>query len=60
MGITGGFRIHPYLLIEQDPGADYELEDVLQSLHSFEELVGDTTFLSVIHVRFQNFSQFSG
>lgn len=42
----------PHLLIEQYPGPDNELEDVLQSFHGFKELVSDTTLLSIIHVRF--------
>lgn len=39
-----------YLLIEQDPGAHNELEDVLQGLHGFVQLVADARLLRVVHI----------
>lgn len=39
-----------YSLVEQDPGADDEFEDVFQGFHGFEELVSDPTLLSIVHV----------
>jgi len=50
--IVSRFQHSPYLLVEQYPGPDYKLEDVLQRFHSFKELVSDPTLLGVIHVRF--------
>lgn len=43
------------LLVEQDSGADDELEDVLQSLHSLQQLLRQ--LLSVVHVVLQDFGQ---
>lgn len=43
--------------VEEDSGADDELEDVLQSLHGLQKLFRQ--FFSVIHVVLQDFGKFS-
>lgn len=43
--------------VEEDSGADDELEDVLQSLHGLQKLFRQ--LFSVIHVVLQDFGEFS-
>lgn len=45
------------LPVEEDSGADDELEDVLQSLHGLQKLLGQ--LFSVIHVVLQDFGKFT-
>lgn len=47
--------MHLNLLVEEDSGADNELEDVLEGLQGLQQLVGQ--LLSVLHVILQNFGQ---
>lgn len=47
--------MHQDVLVEEDSGADDELEDVLQSLHGPQQLLRQ--FLSVVNVVLQDFSQ---
>lgn len=48
-------RVHQDILVEEDPGADNELEDVLQSLQGLQQLV--CQLLSVVNIVLQNFGQ---
>lgn len=44
-----------YVLVEEDPGADDELEDILQGLHGLQKLLCQP--LSIIHIVLQNRGQ---
>lgn len=46
-----------HVLVEEDPGANDELEDVLQGFHGLQQLL--CQLLSVVHVVFQDFGQLS-
>lgn len=46
-----------HVLVEEDSGANDELEDVLQGFHGLQQLL--CQLLSVVHIVFQDFSQLS-
>lgn len=48
-------RVYQDILVEEDSGADNELEDVLQSLHGLQQLLRQ--LLGIVHVVLQNFGQ---
>lgn len=48
-------RVYQDILVEEDPGTDDKLEDVLQSLHGLQQLL--CQLLSVVHVVLQDFGQ---
>lgn len=46
-----------HILVEEDSGANDELEDVLQGFHGLQQLFRQ--LLSVVHIVFQDFGQLS-
>lgn len=44
-----------HVLVEEDSGADDELEDVLQGLHGLQQLL--CQLLSIVHIVLQDFGQ---